>query len=175
MVAIILLIIGTILFFRGKITIGSFTAQGKHVKDAGIVLMLPAAGSFFLGLIVGVVFMGNLAALVNVINILLIVELIAVVIAIRIAYRLIVNPVGYSAVSTVTPDWQTEAANASAATPAPAPITKSILTLDEAAQYLGVTTAQILELIDTGKLPAARVNYRYQIARSVLDELREEA
>src|SRR5262245_822468 len=98
--AIIALVIGAILYFRGKISVGSFKAQGKHVKDAGLVLMLPAAGSFFLGMGVGLLFLDNPRGLMSVVNVLLVVELMAVFIAIFVAYRLIVNPVGYPNVTS---------------------------------------------------------------------------
>lgn len=166
---LVFLVIGFILYRTEKISLGNFQAEGKHIKSAGLVLMLPALGSFFLGLVLGAIFAGNFQAIANLINVLLIVELVAVVIAVRVAYRLIVNPASYASLPGI-------AKVASTAPTAPveptSPITKSILTLEEAAQYLGVTPAQITAWIDEGKLPAARVNYRFQIARSALDELR---
>ena len=38
---------------------------------------------------------------------------------------------------------------------------------------MGVTPADILAWIDRGELPAARDNYRFQIARSALDDLKQ--
>lgn len=165
----VFLVIGTILFFTGKFSIGTFKAEGQHVKDAGIVLMLPAAGSFLLGIILGLVFAGNFDALFRLINVLLIVELVAVIGAARIAYRLLVNPA--LSLSSMMSNWQTPpAAIPENPTPAIKP-TKSIMTLEEAAQYLDKTPAEVLALIESGQIAAARVNYRYQIARSVLDEI----
>ena len=43
---------------------------------------------------------------------------------------------------------------------------------DQAARYLRVTEADILRLIEEGKLAASRDNFSYKIARSQLDELR---
>ena len=49
----------------------------------------------------------------------------------------------------------------------------NVLSVKEAAAYLGVTPEEILGLIDAGKLPAARDSGGYRIARSVLDELKD--
>lgn len=48
----------------------------------------------------------------------------------------------------------------------------NVLSVKEAAAYLGVTPEEILGLIDAGKLPAARDSGGYRIARSVLDARR---
>jgi excisionase family DNA binding protein len=45
------------------------------------------------------------------------------------------------------------------------------MNLKEAARYLQTTEEDILQMIDEGKLTAARDNYNYKIAKSQLDEL----
>lgn len=47
----------------------------------------------------------------------------------------------------------------------------NVMGLKDAARYLQTTEDEILKLIDEGKLVAARDNYKYQIAKSQLDEL----
>ncbi len=50
----------------------------------------------------------------------------------------------------------------------------TVMTTTEAALYLNMTEDAVLELIESGKLTAARINYRYRISRSVLDEFIKE-
>ncbi|MBZ0277930.1 MAG: helix-turn-helix domain-containing protein, partial [Anaerolineae bacterium] len=47
----------------------------------------------------------------------------------------------------------------------------SVLTLTEAAQYLRISEAEVIQLIDDGRIAAARIGGNYRIARVVLDEL----
>jgi excisionase family DNA binding protein len=182
MLSLILLGIGAVLYFRGRIKIGSINAEGKHVKSAGIILMLPAFGSFLLGLVIGTLFEGNVEMLLNLVNILFVVELVGAFLAAFVAYRIIVNPTGSTRLPGIFGDLQSQQpqqprktvtipAPDSPAESSPAPkIIKPILSLQEAAEYLKITEADVLRLIDEGKLTAARVNYRYQIARSQLDD-----
>lgn len=46
----------------------------------------------------------------------------------------------------------------------------TVMTIREAASYLNMTEQAVTNLIEEGKLAAARVNYRYRISRSVLDD-----
>lgn len=50
----------------------------------------------------------------------------------------------------------------------------TVMTTAEAASYLNMAEADVLTLIESGKLTAARINYRYRISRSVLDEFIKE-
>lgn len=54
--------------------------------------------------------------------------------------------------------------------PAQAKQPKSIMNLDEAAAYLNITREGVLALIDASKLPAARNNGTYAIARIAIDD-----
>jgi excisionase family DNA binding protein len=182
MLALILLIIGAVLYYRGKIKIGSINAEGKHVKSAGIILMLPAFGSFLLGLVIGTLFDGNMEMLMNLVNLLFLLEIIGIFVALFVAYRMIANQSGSPHLPGLLGDLQSQPpqqarktvtvpAPLSPLAPPPRPkITKPILSIQEAAEYLKMAEADVLHLIEEGKLTAARVNYRYQIARSQLDE-----
>lgn len=58
--------------------------------------------------------------------------------------------------------------------PAPPPqpaAPKSIMTVAEAAAYIGQTSADVERLIDQNRLPASRSTSGYRIARSALDDL----
>ena len=39
-----LVCLGALLFWQGKINFNTIQTEGRHVKAAGVVLMLPAAG-----------------------------------------------------------------------------------------------------------------------------------
>lgn len=182
MLSLILLIFGAVLYYRGRIKIGSINAEGKHVKSAGIILMLPAMGSFLLGLVIGTLFSGDVETLMNLINILFIVEIAAIFLALFVAYRMIVNPPDATGLPGVLGNLGSRESqqprktvtipgtNAPIELPSAPKITKTILSTQEAAEYLNTTEDNIFHLIEEGKLTAARVNYRYQIARSQLDD-----
>jgi excisionase family DNA binding protein len=46
----------------------------------------------------------------------------------------------------------------------------NVMSTDQAARYLNISEQTVLDLINEGKLAAARINYRYQISRAVLDD-----
>jgi excisionase family DNA binding protein len=46
----------------------------------------------------------------------------------------------------------------------------NVMTTAQAAKYLNISEQGVLDLINEGKLAAARINYRYRISRTVLDE-----
>lgn len=58
----------------------------------------------------------------------------------------------------------------SPAPPPPSAAPKSIMTVAEAAAYIGQTPADVEMLIDQNRLPAAKGNGGYRIARSALDD-----
>ncbi|MBL8144800.1 MAG: helix-turn-helix domain-containing protein [Anaerolineae bacterium] len=58
-----------------------------------------------------------------------------------------------------------------AAPPPPSAAPKSIMTVAEAAAYIGQTSADVERLIDQNRLPASRSTSGYRIARSALDDL----
>ena len=61
--------------------------------------------------------------------------------------------------------------NFTPAKPPPAAAPKSIMTVAEAAAYIGQTPADVERLIDQNRLPASRGTGGYRIARSALDDL----
>jgi excisionase family DNA binding protein len=188
MMAFVMMIVGAILFYTERFSFGNIQTAGRHVKAAGVVLMLPSGGALVLSLLIGMFFGGNLELLSSLLLVISLAEFLAMYAAIAIAYILIVNPAnaprlpgilgeiqaGIDTQTGPTPTRQTAGAPSvprSPAPPAQPTESKRILSVPEAALYLGMTEGQVLQLIDEGKLPAARANYRYQIARSQLDEI----
>ena len=54
-----LVLIGAFLFWQGKFNFGSIQTEGRHVKAAGAVLMLPAASYVLLSFALTIVFGSN--------------------------------------------------------------------------------------------------------------------
>ncbi len=79
------------------------------------------------------------------------------------------------------PDKEAKQAEAPKPRPAPAPRRSgsrrnfpTVMTTAEAAAYLNITEEAVMDLIEEGKLSAARINYRYRISRTVLDDFIKE-
>jgi excisionase family DNA binding protein len=195
--AFVLLIIGAVLVYLGKINVGGISAEGKPVRAAGIVLMLPAAGAFALTFLLALFFMGNPDFLMFMLQIVYILELLAMIAAAGVAYILIANPPNAPKLPGVLGEIQAEQQDtqstqqpeqSQAGTPeqvrppqpsAPRPVRArdsypSIVNTRQAAEYLQMPESRVLAMIESGKLPAARDSGGYRIARIVLDELLEE-
>ena len=50
----------------------------------------------------------------------------------------------------------------------------SVMTTAEAARYLNISEQAVMDLIKEGKITAARINYRYRISKTVLDEFMQD-
>ena len=181
MVALILLIGGIYLWYKGQFRFGSIQTEGRHVKVAGVLLMLPAAGAFVLSLLIGLFFGSIMQLVVSLLVVISVIEFMSVFLVLWLAYLLLVNPAraprlpGYlgEVQAGIGPQQsQSRQRPTQQAQPAVHQTEKKVLTLAEAAHYLGMTEAQVLNLIDNSQLAAARSNnYNYQIARSQLDEV----
>lgn len=195
-----LLILGGFLFWQGKITFGPVQTEGRHVKAAGVILMLPAASFLLLSIIMGMIFGVKANSIQFVLAFLAIFQLVMMVLAVVLSYILIVDPPNAPQLPGILGDIQRERRGGKSAPPpsassrpkqdsaqprparqrhpldqfAPQQPVKlpNIMTVKEAAVYMGVSQDEILRLIDAGKLPAARDNAGFRIARSVLDELK---
>lgn len=188
---LILLVLGALLWYRGRFNFGTIRTEGRHVRAAGVVLMLPFIMIFAMGLMV-MMFMGFESG-VNFLfsGPMLILSLSAMVLAIAVAYILIVDPPSAPHLPGLLGQIQDERrANPSepvqrststhpldrSGAPATAkrgPVA-SILSVNEAAEYMKMTPAEIMALIDAGKLAAARGNAGFRIARSLLDEMKRD-
>src|SRR3954447_24975228 len=85
-----LLIIGAFLFWQGKFNFGAIQTEGRHVKAAGAVLMVPAAAYVLLSVALRVLF-GNSSSQ-SALALLSILQLIMMIIAVVVAYILIADP-----------------------------------------------------------------------------------
>jgi len=207
---LILLIVGAVLFYTGKVNFGNFQTEGRHVKAAGVILMLPESIAFLLSLFMLISFGSNLELVASMVSLIAILQLGGMFIALALAYILIANPpngprlpgilgeiqkgipssgkpesqqpkeqprqesqtkqqpevINFTARIQEMPKQQSQPAGWRDKFP-------SVMDTKQAARYLQVTEERIMELIDQGKLAAARNNYRYQIAKSQLDDLLE--
>jgi len=192
--SLIMLIAGATLFFMGRIELGTFRAAGKHVKAAGLILTLPAVITFLLSdLFIPLAFGSNVDAAASVRGFIAILQLIGMMVAIALAYVLIAAPPGAPRLPGILGEIQDEAQADQSSSPTPRrgkiidiPSSTtgfrprinpnrdnfpSVMSLKEAARYLQITEDDVLQLIDEGKISAARDNYNYKIAKSQLDEL----
>ncbi|MBA3869088.1 MAG: helix-turn-helix domain-containing protein [Anaerolineae bacterium] len=193
-----LVIIGAFLFWQGKFNFGPIQTEGRHVKAAGAVLMLPAAGYVLLSFALSIIFGGSTSQAS--LALLQILQLIMMIISVVVAYVLIADPPNAPHLPGILGEIQNERHGGKPAQPPtsssdrpkqpqqrpaqrhplesfmPArsqPIkVANVLSVKEAAAYMGMKPEDILGLIDAGKLPAARDSGGFRIARSVLDELK---
>ncbi len=160
--SLIIAVIGMVLFYTRRFRLGEIDEFGDHVRTAGAVLVAPAGGALVVGLILGLLTGGNIGGLRTALNVLTLLEFLGVLVAVSVAYFLIVRKEFLPGVK-----FQPRATPTNAA-PAPP---KPVMSTSEAAAYLRVSEARILQAIEEGRLPAARSAKGYTIARSVLDEV----
>ena len=199
--SLILLVIGALLFYMGRVDMGTFQAEGRHVKAAGAILAVPgivtlALTTFFIPLAFG----SNASAQDFMFGVVGLLDLVGMIVAIGLAYVLIIDPPNLPRLPGLLGELQDEARAGQPARPStgqsndntstekktviiPDPNTfrpksginrdkfPTIMNLKQAARYLEISEDEVLELIDSGKLTAARDNYNYKIAKSQLDEL----
>ncbi len=199
---IALLAVGGFLFWQGKINIGTVQTEGRHVKAAGAILMLPAAGFVLLNFILSILFRNGTTSAQFATALLSISQLVMMVVAVILAYILIADPPNAPNLPGILGQIQNERRGKPAQPPSSSSSSRpkqqqqrpaqrhplesfmpvrsqpikvaNVLSVKEAAVYLGVTPEDILRLIDDGKLAAARDSGGFRIARSVLDDLRNE-
>lgn len=175
----ILFLIGGGLIYLGKIEVGNLRAEGSVVRAAGFLLMIPAIAGIILRVAYSAI-SGSVAGGETFITIIL---LATMVICVGAAYTLLSrNSVKDHFV--VTPkdegDKQDEPPKV---TRQPSEFWKqsrprrdypTVMGTAEAAKYLNMNERDLLKLIDEGKIPAAKINARYRISRSVLDDFIEQ-
>jgi excisionase family DNA binding protein len=153
---------GLFLLFRGQLIINNRVIPKDRTRLIGLVLMAPLV----IGLLVGFV-IGQSSGVVDfdTLQNAALVELVALIIAFGVVYYLI---------STTPPsDLLKEK-------PKHIPLNTmqshvhDILTVPEAAAYLRVSDAEVMRLIDDGKLPAARIGDSFRIARIAIDDFLKE-
>ncbi len=220
MLALILFVFGLVLWWRGRFSFGSIDTQGRHVKAAGLVLMLPEISVFVLGILATMILGPERGAALLLSGLVFVLGMIAMIVSATIAYILIADPPQAPRLpgvlgdlqaerrgtarpnQTVTPPQTNETVNEVRPTPPEKPAAPSaparpaqrhpleryatpaattqrpaavrnIMTVREAADYMAVPQAEIMAWIEGGKLPAARGNGGFVIARSLLDEMKQ--
>jgi excisionase family DNA binding protein len=200
---IALLGIGGFLFWQGKINFGAVQTEGRHVKAAGAILMLPAAGFVLLSFMLSILFRNSTSSSQLATGLLSISQLVMMVIAVILAYILIADPPNAPNLPGILGQIQNERRGKPSQPPSSSTSSRpkqqqqqrpaqrhplesfmpvrtqpikvaNVMSVKEAAAYLGVTPEDIMRLIDEGKLAAARDSGGFRIARSVLDDLRNE-
>ncbi|MGQ9888541.1 MAG: helix-turn-helix domain-containing protein [Aggregatilineales bacterium] len=161
----ILIVLGAYMLLSGRIDIGGVRASGPNVRLAGAVLMAPLAFGALAAPLFVMISGGRITA-----DLLLVascVELLVVLGALSVASQLVRQARSESedADAPAAPLFFGRAPSPPAPQNAPA-----IMTVAEAAAYLRVSEQDVRDLIEAGKLPAARVGGEYRIARRAVDD-----
>ena len=194
MIEFILFSIGIYMLISGRFSLGNRMRQGRPVRAVGILLMLPFGASLlFFGIFASI--SGNWSetsrnAFATFIGL---TQLLGIVLVMLVSWGMLRGAGGDGDTSPSEARrprlrlWQqlekiTRAAQQEASPhqpedlPQSSPISQrfpSVMNTRQAAAYLKVPEQTIIELITSGKLIAARINHRYNIARSVLDDYRD--
>lgn len=170
----ILFIIGMGLVIVGKVRFGMFDAEGHPVRAAGFMLMMPLIVVLFLSFVLGVITGGDTVAMSRTLPFVLFLQLPVAIVCVGVAYSLLRKR---SDEEKLDEPPSTSAQPVEPPKPKPEPLPRrplggfpSVMGTAEAARYLNVTEQAVMKLIEDGKITAARINYRYKISRSVLDE-----
>jgi excisionase family DNA binding protein len=151
----IMFLAGLMYLVTGKIKLSGREIEGSKARWTGALLMSPPVIFLPMGLIIGMQANSrgqSMDSLMESIGMLTIFELLAVIGVLVVFFVIVFN------------------APKIADTMKKTDLLKTILTVPEAAQYLSVTTEEIMRLIETGQIPAGRFGNDFRIARDVLDE-----
>lgn len=183
MISVLAFVLGLFLLFRGVFRFAGRQFTKTQGRQIGALLMLPTLIDFCAGIVIGVTAVQENADGELVLNQTLALEritswtgislLVLIGVLALIAFIIYRTPVTPSdAVYAPETGGRSAAYNpfsrTVAATPSPKPAT--VLTVAETAAYLHVSEAEVMALIDGGKLPAARIGDTYRIARVAIDD-----
>ncbi len=174
---------GLALLVMGKISIGNINAEGPKVRAAGFMLAMPLLVDIVMWTVFNFIF-GDGSGTVSGDGalLLLLISICSWIICIGVAYTLIRDEGPFITPPTNNTNQEQNQNESQAQKPTPIIQTQPkpsttphrnfprVMSLQQAASYLNVSEQDVLELIEDGKLTAARINYRYQISRSVLDD-----
>ena len=150
---------GLFLLFRGQLIINNRIIPPQRTRMIALILMAPLV----VGLVAGMTLFSPSGVLdFDTLQNAALIELIALVAAIGAVYYIISS----TPPSSTVPMQSTRPFS-------PTPITPhvpDILTVPEAAAYLRVSEAEVMRLIDEGKLPAARIGDSFRIARIAIED-----
>lgn len=150
---------GLFLLFRGQLVINNRIIPPNKTRLIAFILMSPLLVSLFMGFFV---FRGNGLEDMSSLYDAVLIELIVLVLAL----------IGVGYIVSTTPPASTLPMQQMSpfAPPSVTPHVPDILTVPEAAAYLHVSEAEVMRLIDEGKLPAARIGDHFRIARIAIED-----
>lgn len=195
----LLFVIGAGLLIIGRVRFGRINAEGPRVRSAGLLLTMPLIIRLIASFVANSFSRGDAEALSRGMSIVGTLELLAMIGAVAFAYAMLIRETVQSSPGpTIFPrpeqqdrrkdDQPSQQADAEEkpAPPAAPPRTipggrppmsasqrrqqPSVMTTAEAARYLNISEQAVMDLIKDGKITAARINYRYRISKTVLDE-----
>jgi len=156
-------LIGLFLLFKGEFRIVNRTIPKSLSRTIALVLMAPPIIAFCAGM---VIFSINTAPTVDDLVTVTFIELGSLVIALGlVAYNIYNVP--------PSSDTRTKYPANPITVSAPPEHFPDIMTVAEAAAYMHVSEAEVLRLIDEGKLGAARMGSTYRIARIAIEDFKE--
>jgi excisionase family DNA binding protein len=167
-ISLVLFTVGVGLILMGRVRLGELDAEGPPVRAAGLVLMTPVIAMLLLGIIAGALTRSDPAGLIGLL------EVVSWIAAVTVAYYLLVQKSGMRIdltqikLENLTNIQQLRQSNPLQRPPAP-----SVMTVAQAARYLGMSEKAVLEAIQEGRLSATKTMQGYTIARFVLDEYRD--
>lgn len=176
LISIGLFIVGAGLMLAGRIRFADLDAEGALVRVAGLVLMMPLISVFLLGIIIGALTRGEAQSTAAALDVLFVVEVIAWMAAVAVAYYLLYTKSGvkFDINNLRFPDVMGTGTPA-----APKSMNRNdaprVMDVKQAARYLRISEADVLEAIKAGRLAASKSpQLGYTIARIVLDEYLED-
>lgn len=154
---------GLFLLFRGQLVVNNRLIPPNKTRMIALLLMAPLAIGLFAGM---ALFSPGGALDFDTLQNAALIELVALVGAIGAVYYIISStpPSSTLPLNRMQPFVPPSA-------PPPAP---DIMTIPEAAAYLRVSEAEVMRLIDDGKLPAARIGDSFRIARIAIEDFLNE-
>jgi len=169
MLALITFVVGIVVFLKGEFRLSGRTVLRPQARSIGLILMTPLIIQFCVSFVMvnnyvqfnddgSFTFSPDFDSITGTLGI---VELVAVSIAIGVA------------LFTIFGKPPTETAPSSPQTRGgvmPKSQTPDIMTVAEAAAYMRVSESDVLELIEQGRLGAARIGSSYRIARIAIDD-----
>lgn len=173
-VSLILFVIGLGFLLMGRIKVADIDAEGSPVRVAGFVLMMPLIVVFVFGIIIGALTGGDTDSTRRALNFLYMFEVIGWMVAVAVAYYLIAQKSGVTVdVSNLKIEDLTNINKLRQANPLHKTTAPSVMTLTQAARYLGMSESDLMQAIRDGRISASKTNQGYSIARFVLDEYRD--
>ncbi len=178
MIGLIIFLVGIFVLFKGSFTLFGRTVPQRQARAIGLILMAPLLIEFcastmlmynYLQFNADGTFSLDANAFQAITDQLSMVELITVLLSIGLALLNIFNAPQGEAADSPQPARATNPLRSQQPQPPTAPV-PNIMTVAEAASYMRVSESEVLDLINAGKLGAARIGDSYRIARIAIED-----